>query len=206
MSPAVKRFLIGYVVVYVVLCVIGLAWLKSPTFSKDFKREHGAELERFHKILKTPAYKAYHERPRLVQPDAALKADVAFVEEFEETPAFKAEEHRFSLYVLYFKWMSSIMFVALVARFASKPLCGYLDGQIAEIRKNLGEAEQARADAAKQKAEAQSQLETFPALADEIKRKADTDIAAAVAHANEEGALTEHQLTVEIEDRETRRV
>lgn len=201
MSPSVKRFLLGYFVAYVVLCAVGIVAFKSPDFSSEFKRTHGAELGRFHKILKTPAYKAYHERPHLVKPDEALKADIEFVEEFEATPAFKAEEHRKALYVLYFKWMSSAMFVLLVVRFASKPLCNYLDGQIAEIRRNLDEAEQARTQAAAKKAEALKQLETFPALAEEVRRQSEKDVAAALKQVNEEGALAEHQLSVEMEDR-----
>lgn len=201
MSPSVKRFLLGYFVAYVVLCAVGIAVFKSPDFSSTFKSTHGEELKRFHAILKSPAYKTYHERPHLAKPDEALKADVEFVEEFEANPAFKAEEHRKALYVLYFKWMSSAMFVLLVVRFASKPLCGYLDGQIAEIKRNLDEAEQARTQAAAKKAEALKQLETFPALATDIHQQSDKDVAAALKQVNEEGTLAEHQLAVEMDDR-----
>ena len=200
MSPA-KRFLIVYFVAYLVLCGLGIALFKSPSFSGAYLAKYKAEHEQFHSIIKSAPYKLWKERPALHPPDTALQAKIDFVEEYEERPEFKAEEHRLGLYRLYFKWMNAIMFIWLVVHFARKPLCDFLDAKIAEIRTTIEQAERQREEAARKFVEVQEKLKTFPGLAAEIHQKADADIEVNLQHVSEEGKLSEHQLVVEIDDR-----
>ena len=200
MSP-VKRFFSIYVVAYVALCVLGLVLFKSPTFSGAYLAKYKADHEQFHSIIKSEPYKVWKERPALHPPDAALKAKIDFVTEYEERPEFKAEEQRVGHYRFYFKWMNAIMFIWMVVHFARKPLCDYLDAKIAEIRTTIEQGERKREEAARKYVEVQEKLKTFPGLAAEIQKKADADIEVNLQHISEEGKLSEHQLTVEIEDR-----
>ena len=200
MSP-VKRFLISYCVIYVVLCGLGITLFKSPTFSGAYLAKYKVEHEQFHAIIKSEPYKIWKERPALHPPSAELKKKIDFVAEYEERPEFKAEEHRVGLYRFYFKWMNALMFIWMLVHFARKPLCDFLDSKIAEIRTTIEQAERQREEAAQKYVDVQEKLKTFPGLAAEIQKKADADIEVNLQHISEEGKLSEHQLTVEIDDR-----
>lgn len=197
----VKRFLISWFVAYVVFCGLGIALFKSPSFSSAYLAKYKADHEKFYAILKSEPYKIWHERPQLHPPDAVLQEKIEFVNEYEERPEFRAEEHRTGHYRLYFKWMNAIMFVVLVVRLARKPLCDFLDGKIAEIRTTIETAEHESETAAQKNAEAHTKLKTFPGIADGIRKKSEGDIEENRQRINEEHKLAEHQLVVEVEDR-----
>lgn len=168
-----KSLLVKVTILYVVGIAIGLALFKSPSFSSEFRSEHGKELDRHFAIAKSAPFKLYEERPQLHPLEGKQLEDAEWVEEFRETEAFLHEEHRIALYVRFFNVLNSVVFVLYLIAMVGKPLIGYLDAQIVAIRQRLDDAAAARADADARKDAAQAQMDGW--AGDEAKLQAEAD-------------------------------
>ncbi|MDQ1256940.1 MAG: synthase subunit b [Candidatus Hydrogenedentes bacterium] len=176
-----KKFLLWVTAAYIAGIVLGLLLFRSPSLSPAYLKEHGEEHERYLAVIKSEPFKAYEERPALHPLEGKLAEEVEFAEHYRESEAFLHEEHRVWWYVQYFKVLNSLIFVLYLAGFLGKPLLGFLDNQIQEIRRNLDEAAKARREADAQKAAVQEKVEGWAKLDADIRSESEATIARQVA-------------------------
>ncbi len=196
-----KKFLYTMAAIYVVCAVVGIALFRSPNLSSAFLATHEEEHKRFEEIVKSNEYKLYIERPHLYKASPELVADAAFAKEFEEKPEFLAEQKRRFRYTMFFKVVNSITFIALVGFAVKKPLLGFLDKQISDIKAGLSNAEQARKDAAKAKSEASAKMTQWDETAKSIHKETDGLIAAQLRDIHKEFEEAKGELEKEKQDR-----
>lgn len=197
-----KKFLYTVLVVYIVVAVIGVALFRSPSLSAAYTKEHGKDHAAFLKIKKTPWFKAYEERPKLHPPvNEQQREAVEFVEHYEANPQFHAEEARMFRYTIYFRVLNSTIFVVLIGFVLRKPLAGFLDSKISEIRTDLDTAAKAREDAVQLRAQAQEKVEKWESVEAAIKKEADDNLRADLAKIQAEFKQACEQLEKETVDR-----
>ena len=171
MSPE-KRFLIILAVVSLVVCIGINAAFGPPGLSGEYREQYKAEHDRYLEITKSNAYKRAVERPELRGPGtemapAGLQAQMDFVETYTSKDLFKAEQARIAKYDLAFGFFNAAIVVVLALYFGRKPLLDFLDNGIAELRRKVRQAEDARIAAEERKRAAE---ERMAGLAQESRR------------------------------------
>lgn len=138
----IKRFLIIYVLVYIVIATgINMVY-GPPSMSKEYLSEYKADHDRYLEAVKNSDYKLWAQRPELIEtPDAKLQDRIAYVEEYEAREAFQEEAHRRHTYNLLFEFFNAGMVVVLIVGLAKGPVGSLVDGMIASIREKLDETE-----------------------------------------------------------------
>ncbi len=197
MNP-VKRYLLIFFAIYIGGGVIANVVLGPPGYSAIYKTAHSGEHDRYLDIVKSDAYKLWKQRPALNEIDAAK---LGFVEKYESTDDFKAENRRQDLYNYFFESFTTIMVMILAVHFGKTPLLKFLDGQIAEVRGKLDTARQAREGAAQRKQAAQERVDGLAGEKERITQESDMQIAHERAHLEEMTEITLKQILKETEDR-----
>lgn len=201
MTPAAKRFLIVYFGVYLAVSILINVTLGPPGMSEAFTKRFKQDYDRYLTIAKSEDYLRWRERPELMQPDTALVDNIAFVERFEATPEFNAEQTRRYWYGTAVDFFRFIMIAILAWYFGKAPLLRFLDNQREAIRRRIEQAESARAHAAEQQRAA---MEKLAGLEDEkarMYREADARVAQEETAARESTAQSLALLEQETEDR-----
>ena len=160
MDSKSKRFLMLLATV-AVAGWIALNWLLGPPgYSSDYLAGHHAQHELYVEAIKSDGYKHYMQRPHLVDLEQFphLQHQVTLVENYEASEAFQAEQHRLHLYKLFFEFFNAGLVVVLVVRFGKKPILGFLDGQIEEIRDKITQASRSRKSAQSRRAAIEDKL------------------------------------------------
>lgn len=197
-----KKFLYTLLVVYVVAAVVGVALFRSPGLSSAYQKEFGKEHKEFLKIKKSDWFKAYEERPKLHPPiNDEQREAIEFAEHYEANPRFQAEEARAFWYMVYFRVLNSGVFVTLIGFALRKPLTGFLDGKIAEIRADLDGAAKAREEAAQLKASAREKIDKWETVHANIQKQADATLETELAKVRDEFEQARAQLEKELADR-----
>ena len=156
---SVKKFLLGYVAIYMIVAMGFNLTLGPPGMSKEYLEEYKSDHDRYLEITKRDDYKRWKERPKLNLPSERLEASIAFLEEYESRPKFKAEKTRRHRYDILFDVFNMAMVVVLITHFARKPLINLLDGMFAQVKETLDKAKTARDEARQRKSEAQSNVD-----------------------------------------------
>jgi len=196
-----KRFFILVTVAYAVGCALGLILFKSPQLSKTYLAGHAAEHERYLKIVKTDAYKAYEERPELHPLSGAAKEDAEFVEEYLSSPELEHEENRIWWFLQYFKVVNSAVFLLYLWGLAGPILLPMLDERVEGVRKRFAEVEQEIADAAKVKADAERKTADWEQVEAAIRKESEDAIAESMAKVKEEDESARKMLDKQLDDR-----
>lgn len=203
MTPT-KRFFLIFFAVYVVGAAAIIVLYGPARYSRAYMDQYEDEHQRYLEITKSEAYKLHRQRPALHPAEGKLADDVAFVEEYESREAFQQEQRRIFLFNLLFDVYNSVAGVVIIVWFGKEPLLNFLDEKIDDVRRRIKRSEDARAQAAKQKAEAESKLQ---GLAEE-KQRIEAQIDEAI-QTEKQGiaAFTEQNLkliAVETEERKQR--
>ena len=178
MNP-VKKFLLQLLAVYIVLALPIAALFGPPGFTGSFLEENQDELDHYYEVVKSTEYKHWAQRPHLFEEDPeryteAFANDVAFVQAFEASDAFRSEMRRRNIFRVLFNILNAGVGVTLIVRFGRKPLLEFLDKQIAQIRERLDEAERARNEAKAARSDAEIKMGSL---------EAETEVMAEQAHA-----------------------
>jgi F-type H+-transporting ATPase subunit b len=200
MSPT-KKFLLTITVIYIVVAVLGIALFKSPSYSSAYMARHAEEHARYRVIIAKPEYKLFEERPELNPVPHEMKEELEFAEEYAGAPEFQAEQRRIFRYNMYFKTLNSLVFIALIVRFARKPLLNFFDSQIAQIRANLANAEEAHKNTGSLLTEAKAKMTQWAESEKQIQRDMDQKIEENLGQIRNEFASAQDQLARETEDR-----
>lgn len=200
MNP-VKRFLIVYAVIYVVVAIGLNIALGPPGFSSGYLETNKADHDRYMDGVKRDAYKIWTERPELNPPDEALSALIAFIGEYEVREDFIKEQRRRSLYSVLFDCFNALMFIVLVVRFATKPIASAIDSMIEQVRTRIEKSERAQADAAQRKKNAEDKLAGVDGERERIFHETAERVEHDRAAIKESTALALTQLERELEDR-----
>ncbi len=207
MNPT-KKFLIGLVIAYMIVAIGLNVTFGSPGLSGTYLDVHSAAHDRYLDITKSDPYKRYKERADLQEPDAQLLANAEFVAEYEQNPLFQAEQARIWWRLLVFDLLNAATLIALAIRFLRKPLAAFLSEQVEQIRSRIEKAEQARAEAARNKETAQTKLDGLDTdreqIASHAGERADAETRAIAAAAEHQLAQLEQE-TMERKDLEERR-
>lgn len=164
---SVKRFLLIFVAVYVVIG-LGVNMLYGPPgFSNEFMEDYRDETDRYLEIVKSEEYKLWQENPDVNPPGPALEQQIAFVDDFEGNPDFRREMARRERYNAITDWFNVIMLTVLVVVLARGPVATFVSGMVAAERERIETIERKRSAAARRKSEAERKLEQ---LRDEQKR------------------------------------
>lgn len=200
MSP-VKRFLLAFVGVYVVIGLAVNMLYGPPGFSNEFLNDYRNEADRYLEIVKSERYKLWKENPEVNPPDPELQQQIAFVERFQANPDFREEMERRDHYNAISDWFNVIMLTVLVVVLARGPVASFVSGMVATERERIENIERERSAAARRKSEAERKLEQ---LIDE-ERRANEAAAARIADETAQVELsteeTLNQLRQESEDR-----
>lgn len=196
-----KQYFYKVTAIYAIGTVIGLLCFGSPGLSKAYLKGHEQDHKRYLTIIKSEEFKIYEERPALHPLEGKLKEDAEFVEHYRENKDFEHEESRIWWFVEYFKVLNSAVFVCYLVGLVGKPLLKYLDEQIATIRNNFAEAEKARAEAARLKAEAETKMATWAESEERIRAESEAAVAKHLARIQEEGEAAKALLARQTEDR-----
>lgn len=160
MSP-VKRFLLIYFVVYLVGGVAAVVLYGPPGMSRAYLTEgnNRDDHARYIEFTKHPDYKLHRENPRMHPAEGEVAEMAAFVEEYTARPAFRAEQRRVLVFNLFFEFYTFGAVVVLIVRFARKPLLSFLDARVEDVRHKIEQAAQRRAEAARERAGAETRLD-----------------------------------------------
>lgn len=162
----VKRFLILFVLIYLVVATGLNLTLGPPGMSKDYLADHKSDHNRYIEAIKNKEFKTWKQRPHLVDMEAdknvGLQERIDFVAGYEIRPLFLKEEHRRGRYERIFDFFNTIMVIVLVGRFARKPLIGLVDGMIEAIRFKIKEAEDAKREALERLDAAEHKIKGLP--------------------------------------------
>ncbi len=200
MNPT-KRFFLIFFGVYLVVAVLWAAFMGPPGMSEEYLDEYKAGHEHYLQVVKSDAYKIHKERPHLHPAEGKLKRDVIFVEKYEALEDFQAEQKRISLFELVFSIVNAGMVVILAVRFGRKPLLGFLDEKIDDIRQKLDRSESARAKAAELRAAAEDNVARLDAQRQKVEEQAGEMIKDEKARLAEGTRLALEQLDEETEAR-----
>ncbi len=138
----IKRFLIIYVLVYIVVATgINMVY-GPPNMPKEYLSEYKVDHDRYLEAVKNSDYKLWAQRPELIEtPDAQLQDRIEYVAEYEAREAYQKEAHRRHSYNLLFEFFNAGMVVVLIVGLAKGPVGTLVDGMIASIREQLDETE-----------------------------------------------------------------
>ncbi len=172
MSPT-KRFLLVFALVYAVLGVGGQKFFGPPGYSAEYMEAHKDGHERYLGITKSTVYKKYIQQGEAAPRDdewAGMIDQVAFVKAYEADPEFQAESQRRAIYNYFYGFLNAGGLMLIAFRFGRAPILGFLDTQIAVVRKRLERAEKVRSTAAERLDAATQQINGLEA--DELAAKA----------------------------------
>lgn len=196
-----KKFLVGFLLVYLVVSVLLNLTLGPSGMSKDYLKEYKANHDRYLETIKLDAYKRWRQRPELNPPDNGLADRIAFVSEYTARPKYVAEQQRRGTYGLLTDFFNVAMVIFLVFHFARKPVRELVEGMIESVRSTLDRARREREEAAQHKANTQAKLDGLPAQKSDL----DEQTAQRIKEMREEDANTVGQrlsnLNRETEDR-----
>ena len=164
MSPA-KKFLLILATVAIVGCIAINVAFGPPALSRYYLDQYKVDHDRYLKIIKSDPYKLHGERPALNQPDApnaVTSQDIAFVERYLQSDAFKAETHRIGIYEFLFDFFNATLVLVLIIRLAKKPIANFLDEKIATLCEKMNLAQTDRQSAEARRHNAENQLELIP--------------------------------------------
>jgi F0F1-type ATP synthase membrane subunit b/b' len=196
-----KRFFLIFFGVYLVVTVLWAAFMGPPGLTNEYLDEYKADHERYLQVIKSDAYKIHKERPNLHPAEGKLLRGVEFVKEYEAREGFHAEQKRISLFELVFSIVNAAMVVILAVRFGRKPLLGFLDEKIDDIRQKLDRSESARAKAAELRAAAEDNVARLDAQRQKVEQQAGEMIKDEKARLAEGTRLALEQLDEETEAR-----
>lgn len=158
MTPAVKRFLVGYTLLYFMVAIALNVTLGPPGMSRGYLDTYKVEHDRYLETTKSDAYKLWQENAELNPPDEAMLERIAFVSEYEGRGEFQSEQRRRSIYGGLFDVFNALMLIVLAGRFGAKPLLGLLDSMIAQVRSTIESTEHAENEAAERLGRAETGL------------------------------------------------
>ncbi len=196
-----KQFLWTVTALYAAGMLLGVLLFHSPSLSKGYLEKYGAEHERYLKIIKTEAFKAFEERPDLHPPQGHMKEDIEFAEHYAARPEFIAEKHRIFWFEEFMKVLNSAVFILYLAGLVGKPLLNYLDGAIQQIRTSFEEAAQARKAARAKREAAQAKMDAWAGNEARLRQEAEANVARHLAKIQEEEANARALLKKQTEDR-----
>lgn len=162
MSPA-KRFLLILAGVYLAVYIPTTLLFGPPGMSGEYLERFSHEHEHYLEVIKSPEYKLWQERPHLHEASGHFAENIAFVEQYTANEAFQEEMHRRHVYEIVCDWLNMLVVVVVAVRFGRKPLLGFLDGQIAQVRERLDRVGRAQEEAAAQRAGAEAKVATLEA-------------------------------------------
>lgn len=208
MNPA-KKFLLILATVAIVGCIAINVAFGPPGLSRPYLDQYKVDHDHYLKIIKSAPYKLHNERPELNQPDAPnaiTSQDLAFVEGYLQRDAFKAENHRIGIYDFLFDFFNAALVLALIVRFAKKPITKFLDEQIDALREKMNRAQTERQSAQTRRQDAQTQLELIPheqeRIDDETKAQLTRDFAVMEEDSKKNIALLERERKDRIHEEE----
>lgn len=158
---SVRGFILAYLAVYFVVAIGLNMTLGPPGLSSDYLETYKADQDAYLETIKSDPYKLWLERPQLHPPDAALAAQIAFVQEYEAREAFINEGRRRARYALLFDVFNVFMLLVLVWRFARKPVAKLIDDMVNDTRDRIDSAEDARITATQRKETARGKLDSI---------------------------------------------
>lgn len=199
---SVKRFLLAFVAVYVVIGIGVNVLYGPPGFSSEFLEEYRSETDRYLEIVKSDAFKLWEENPEANPPGSELERQIAFVEEFRSNPAFRAELDRRERYRTISDWFNVIMLTVLVVVLARGPIARFVAGMVASERQRIEGVERKRSAAARRKAEAERKIELLEVERAKAAEQAAARIADEIREVESSTEEALRQLRQETEDRQ----
>ncbi len=202
MSPAL-RFLLGLAIFSLVFCVaVNMKW-GPPALSSDYLAQYKDEHFRYVGIIKNRDYKKYIQRPQLLRPEAssALAEKIAFAQTYQARQAFQQEQRRIALYENIFDVFHTLLTIAIILRFARKPLLKLLDEKIATLREKMAAAAARREEAAARKTNAAAALERLPGEEKKVDGETEQRLAREMKLLQEQNARSLEQIEREKRDR-----
>ena len=202
MSPA-KRFLIIFAIAYAIPAIGVIVMWGPPGMSGEWLEQGTNEddYELYLEFYKDSEVKLHLQNPERHPLGEERAADAVVVEAFEKRDDVKHEFHRRHIFELFFEFWNVIAVVVIVVYFAKKPLLGFLDSKIDEVRERIESADTIRTDAEARHAEAKARMD---GIEDEVARINEQAEALRETERDNLGEQTEHileQLEREIEER-----
>lgn len=158
MNKSAKIFLGVFLACYLVGGVVINFLLGPPAMSPEYMADYKSDHDRYLRVVKNDDYKLWKERPELNPPSASLKADLDFLNDYENRDAFRDEMTRRVRYEALFDVFNVLMLIGLVYYFARKPILGLLDRWIDTARTRIERAEKAHKAAAARRLELEQKL------------------------------------------------
>lgn len=157
-----KRFLSAFFAVYIAGGAIVNVLLGPPGMSGEFTGDpkSRAAYEHYLEVVKSEPYKLWQQNPDMHPPDATphLADNIAFVQAFETHEDFQAEMHRRERYKLSIECFHVVMMTVLFIGIGRRPLTGFLDKGIEQVRTRIAQAEAARNEAAQRRLAAETAI------------------------------------------------
>ncbi len=148
MSSA-KRFMLTLASISFIVWIGGSILMGPAGLSKDYLENFGDHHDEYLEIIKSNEYKLYRQRPHLHEPgqphvpeDFAQQLD--FVETYTAQPEYQSELRRMHLYEVFFNVFNSLLLIAIIWRFARKPLLQFLDSGLARLQTRMESASEER--------------------------------------------------------------
>lgn len=156
---SVKRFLAGFLAVYVIVGIGVNVTYGPPGYSREFLEQYRVETDRYHEIIKSDPYKLWAENPDVNPPDETLQRRIDFVHDFAQNPDFQAEDRRRARYNAITDWFNVIMLTLLIVVLARGPVSTFVAGLVSAERERIESVEIRRSAVARRKSEAERKLE-----------------------------------------------
>ncbi len=211
-----KRFLVILGVAYLVCGVVLIITLGPPGLTRKYRDTYKDDHERYLEVSKSDAYKlyaelrplaqreglpqenviekVYREHPGLALPQSALAAGIAFVDEYTQRPEYVQEQRRMAWFGALFDWLNTLTVLALILRFAPKPLFAMLDAKIASLQKRIDASAKARADATARKTAAQAQVDGLDEDKERLEEEGEALLARVLGDIHEEAGEAIEQI------------
>jgi len=145
---SIKRFLILFTVVYLIIATGINVILGPPGMSKEYLAEFNEDQNQYVESIKNKQFKIWKQRPHLVdftaEENEGLQARIDFVREYESRDAFQKEQDRRTTYDMIFDLFNTLMVIVLIVTLARKPVAGLIDTMIEAIRTKIANAEEDR--------------------------------------------------------------
>lgn len=162
-----KRFLLILGVVSVAGWV-GINYAFGPAgLSRGYLDEYSSQHDRYLSITKSVPFRLYEQRPHLHGPGTegapdSLEGDIVFVAQYRANADFVAEQNRLKWYSLLFDLFNAALVVALIGRFARRPLLNLIDEKIGDLRAKMDASAEARRLAEERRQKARAQVDDLP--------------------------------------------
>lgn len=178
MNP-VKKFLIGYVIAYLVLGIAIHLVVGGTSVPEADREQYKADVDVYWDIVKSDTYKLWTQSPEVNPPDDAFSARLARLDLITGWPVFQKEQRRKAIFDGLFDFFNFFMGVVLIVRFGRKPLLNFLDQGINDLREKIEVIEENKSKALARKAVADERLtnadEEKDRIASDARRVAEAD-------------------------------